>query len=55
SNTAGDQHFGTSLFIDGDTMAVGAPREDNIFGNSGAAYVFTRVAGIWSEQAYLKA
>ncbi len=30
-------------------------QEDNSFGDSGAAYVFTRSAGLWSQQAYLKA
>jgi len=58
--------FGSSVAIDGDTLVVGAPREDgsaigvngeknNDANNSGAAYVFTRSGGIWSEIAYLKA
>jgi hypothetical protein len=53
--------------VDGDTLVVGAPSEDSaatgINGNqadnsapdSGAAYVFTRTGGVWSQQAYLKA
>lgn len=53
--------------IDGDTLVVGAPREDSaatgVGGNeadnsvqdSGAAYVFVRSGGVWSRQAYLKA
>ena len=49
-------------------MVVGAEREssngvgvnppsqaDNSAGDSGAAYVFVRTAGVWSQQAYLKA
>ena len=63
----GDQ-FGYSISLsgDGNTLAVGAPTEDSnaqtINGNqaddsavsSGATYVFTRTAGIWSQQAYIK-
>jgi len=53
---AGDQ-FGAnvSLSADGDTLAVGAPNEDNQAGNSGAVYVFTRGGAAWTQQAYLKA
>lgn len=53
---AGDQ-FGAnvSLSADGNTLAVGAPNEDNQAGNSGAVYVFTRNAAAWTQQAYLKA
>jgi hypothetical protein len=39
---AGDQ-FGISTFIDGDTGLIGAPYDDDNGGNSGSAYVFTRV------------
>ena len=67
SNTEAGDDFGTSVALSGDTLVVGAPREDSgasgINGNqadngafaSGAAYVFTRSAGVWSQQAYLKA
>jgi len=63
---SGDQ-FGVSVAIDGDTLAVGATNEssnatgvngdpsNHLAPNSGAVYVFTRTAGIWSQQAYLKA
>ncbi|MGI9303969.1 MAG: FG-GAP repeat protein, partial [Gammaproteobacteria bacterium] len=56
-----------SLSADGNTLAVGAPREDsNATGingaqadnsglNSGAAYVFVRNNSAWRQQAYLKA
>ena len=59
--------FGASVALDGDTLVVGAPLEDSsatgIGGNpldnsaadSGAAYVYVRQAGTWSQQAYLKA
>jgi len=56
-------HFGRSVAIDGDTIVVGAPQEDsdgsgeenNDAGNSGAAYVFFRAGGVWTQQAFLKA
>lgn len=69
SNTDFDDRFGTSIAISGDTMVVGAPREDSSsvgvngvqnndgFTNAGAAYVFVRnpATGVWIQQAYLKA
>jgi hypothetical protein len=67
SNTGLDDDFGFSVSISGDTIVVGAPYEasnatgvngnqsDNSASQSGAAYVFTRTAGVWSQQAYLKA
>ena len=59
--------FGYGLALAGDTLAVGAPFEasnatgvngdqtDNSAPNAGAVYVFTRTAGVWTQQAYLKA
>ena len=68
SSTLDDgDRFGSSVAIDGDTLVVGAPREDSgangVNGNSadnsaqdaGAAYVFVRSGTTWVEQAYLKA
>jgi FG-GAP repeat/Divergent InlB B-repeat domain len=67
SNTEGADQFGYSVAIDGDTLVVGTGSEDSnatgVNGNqadnstsgSGAAYVFTRVGGTWTQQAYLKA
>lgn len=46
--------FGGSVRISGDTLVAGAPLR-GIVGDGGAAYVFTRVAGVWSEQAILEA
>lgn len=59
-------NFGRSVAIDGNTIIVGAPREDgsattvngadnNSATDAGAAYVFTRADSTWSHQAYLKA
>lgn len=59
--------FAISLSDDGNTLAVGAEGEassssgiggkqnSNTAEYSGAAYVFTRTAGVWSQQAYIKA
>lgn len=53
---AGEQ-FGTNLSLsaDGHTLAVGAPRNDVVAPDSGAAYLFTRAGSIWTQQASLKA
>jgi hypothetical protein len=67
SNTNDRDHFGISLALSGDTLAVGADLEDSdasgIGGNqsnnnapdSGAVYVYTRSGTLWSQQAYIKA
>lgn len=68
SNTGDEDHFGATLALggDGDTLAVGASGEDSgatgIDGDqgdaiffSGAAYVFNRNAGAWTQDAYVKA
>ncbi len=57
--------FGSSVAVSGDTVVVGAPGEDSsttgvdstpidAANASGAAYVFVRSAGVWTQQAYLK-
>ena len=61
---AGDS-FGTAVAVSGDTVVIGAHNEDSSTtgvnstpnegaASSGAAYVFVRNAGVWSQQAYLK-
>lgn len=67
SNTGQGDRFGAAVAISGDTVVVGAAREDSsakgINGNgadnsaadSGAAYVFARNGTTWTQQAYLKA
>lgn len=67
SNSGINDLFGYSVAISGDLIVVGAPSEDssstgiNGDGNndgavrSGAAYVFSRTGGSWSQEAYLKA
>ena len=67
SNTNADDVFGQNVALAGDTLVVGAYQErssavgvngdqaDNSQPNAGAVYVFTRTAGLWTQQAYLKA
>ncbi|MBN1538004.1 MAG: FG-GAP repeat protein, partial [Anaerolineales bacterium] len=67
SNTGSEDLFGRSVAVSGDTVVVGATGEassatgvdgdqtDNSASGSGAAYVFVRSSGVWSQQAYLKA
>ncbi len=53
---AGDDQFGISVALSGDTALVGAKFEDEAGTNSGAAYVFVRdVTGNWVQQAKLMA
>lgn len=42
--------FGTSVAIDGDTVAIGALAEIGFANFQGKAYVFTRSAGVWTEE-----
>ena len=67
SNTEADDGFAQSVAISGDTIVIGATGEDSnatgVNGNrtdnsapsAGAAYVFVRTDGVWTQQAYLKA
>ncbi len=67
SNTGANDQFGGTVDISGETVVVGAALEDsaatgvggngadNSASSSGASYVFTRTAGAWSPQAYVKA
>ena len=56
SDAAGGELFGADIAVDGDTVVVVAPGDDEDGIDSGAAYVFTRDgAGVWSEHAKLRA
>ncbi|KAH8066383.1 hypothetical protein JL722_821 [Aureococcus anophagefferens] len=48
-------HFGRSIDVDGDTLVVGAPFDDDVIANAGAAYVFRTTDGgaSWSQEAKL--
>ena len=54
SDAADDDHFGRSVAVDGDTMVVGAP---TLLSNAreGAAFVYVKDAGVWSQVAKLTA
>jgi hypothetical protein len=66
SNPRPEDQFG-HVVLDGDTLAVGVPSENGcatgINGDqsshtchwAGAVYVYTRSAGVWTQQAYVKA
>ena len=47
--------FGISVAVDGDTAVIGVSADDDNGGDSGSAYVFTRDAGVWTEQQKLAA
>lgn len=55
SPTDSDQ-FGWSIALDGDTLVVGARRADetDVLQNRGAAYIFSRSEGVWTQEARLK-
>lgn len=68
SNVGSGDYFGRlAVSADGDTIAVGAVGEDsaghgvggepsnNAMEDAGAVYIFARKAGLWSQQAYIKA
>jgi hypothetical protein len=54
SDAQPDDDFGWAVALDGDTLAVGAPLDDNAAGpHAGAAYIFVRTGTDWTEQAKL--
>jgi hypothetical protein len=67
SNSDTRDHFGATVCLSGNALAVGAPLEasaqpgiqppqdDNTAPGAGAAYLFFRKDGVWTQQAYLKA
>ena len=64
SDAAANDEFGISVVIEGDTIVVGAHLENandddvdttNDVTDSGAAYVFTKVFGVWGQKAKLTA
>ena len=56
SDAAGDDRFGYSVSISGDTVIVGASTDDTGSGpNVGSAYVFTRSGSLWTQQQKLTA
>ena len=56
SDGAPNDNFGFSVAIDGDTALVGAIRANTSTGvDAGAVYVFTRIAGVWTQQQRFQA
>ncbi|MFB5645959.1 MAG: FG-GAP repeat protein, partial [Nitrosopumilaceae archaeon] len=55
SDTAPSDNFARSVSISGDTAIAGAHRDDDVGGNSGSAYVFTRSGTTWTEEQKLTA
>lgn len=57
SDAATGNWFGAAVALDGDTLVVGAPFNDNpeVGFGTGAAYVFVRSGTAWSQQARLVA
>ncbi len=47
SDGAVDDEFGRGVAVSGNTIVVGADRDDDSGGNSGSAYVFERAGGVW--------
>jgi hypothetical protein len=67
SNLSKKDQFGNAVAVYGDTVVVAAflegsnatgvdgDQENELAAGSGAVYVFVRKAGVWSQQAYIKA
>lgn len=52
-DAAQDDFFGDAAAIDGDTLVIGAPGDNNPVVDGGSAYVFVRSGTAWSFQAKL--
>ena len=55
SDRAPYDNFGISVAVDGETVVVGAPGDDDNGTDSGSVYVFTNTNGVWSQAAKLTA
>ena len=55
SDAEASDWFGISVSISGDTVVVGAWKEDTGGSNAGAAYVFTRSGTTWTQQQKIQA
>lgn len=55
-NAREESKFGSAVAIDGEVALIGAPNDDTPAApNAGAAYVFVRAAGVWSNSGFLAA
>jgi hypothetical protein len=50
STSLTDDLLGTSVALDGDTLAAGAPFDDDLAQDGGAAFIFRRTGTVWSEE-----
>ena len=55
NDRSGGDELGSSVAVDGDTLVIGALGDDDTANLSGSAYVFTRVAGGWTQAGKLTA
>jgi MYXO-CTERM domain-containing protein len=56
SDAKADDHFGIALALEGDLLLAGAPDVDTTVGvddEIGAAYIFSRSGGVWTQEARL--
>ncbi len=53
SDAAADDYFGWDVSISGDTIVVGSLFHDNVYADSGAAYVYTKIGNKWLQQTQL--
>ncbi len=47
--------FGTDVSISGDTALIGASGDNQSINDAGAAYIFERIGGVWTQQQKLQA
>lgn len=55
NNPVAESSLGLSIAIEGDVFVTGALQDSSVADAAGSAYVFTRSAGMWSEQERLQA
>jgi FG-GAP repeat protein len=54
-DASGGDRFGRAVALDGDDAAIGAPLDDDLGSDSGSLYVFSRLAGSWTQVGKLLA
>jgi hypothetical protein len=55
SDATENDNFGSSVAISGDTVVVGAYKDNHAGTGSGSAYIFTLSGGVWTQQSKLTA
>lgn len=51
ADVVSEDRFGSAVDFDNGAAMIGSPSDDDFIFNSGAAYAFTEVAGVWTEEA----